>query len=58
VKRLLAHIEMWPPRLNILSSKLRSVKIFAEVLLCHAEILVLELLDPSFQSSIFVPKLY
>ena len=54
---LLAHVEMRPPRFKILSTKLWRVQILAKVLLCHAEVLVLQLLDPSFKSTIFVPEL-
>ena len=60
-------IHVWHPlvkvrsrRLNILSGFVHicEVEVFGEVLLCHTEVLVLELFYSAFESSVLVSELY
>ena len=48
---------MRSPRLNVLCTKLWSVKVLGEVLLRHAEVLILKLLDPPLKGAVLVPEL-
>lgn len=48
---------MRSPRLNVLCTQLWSVEVLGEVLLRHAEVLILKLLNPPLKGAVLVPEL-